>query len=101
LKADLTRAMGADGAGIKVGIISDGADSYLTAVSSGALPSNLTILSNKIGGDEGTAMLEIVHDLAPAAKLYFHDCGTSKLAFIYAIDALKHAGYNIICDDIS
>ncbi len=100
LKADITRAMGADGAGIKVGIISDGVDNYKSAVSSGDLPSGLTILSNEYGGDEGTAMLEIVHDLAPGAMLYFHDCGTSKLAFFNAIDALVYAGCDIICDDI-
>ena len=100
LKADVTRAMGANGNGIKVGIISDGVDNYASAVASGDIPSNLTVLSNAIGGDEGTAMLEIVHDLAPAAKLYFHDCGTSTLAFNRAIDALKNAGCDIICDDI-
>jgi len=99
LKADLTRALGADGAGIKVGIISDGVDNYISAVSSGDLPSDLTVLSNKIGGDEGTAMLEIVHDLAPSAKLYFHDCGTSTIDFINSIDKLKNAGCDIICDD--
>ena len=100
LKSDVTRAIGADGTGIKVGIISDGVDNYASAVASGDIPSNLTVLSNVVGGDEGTAMLEIVHDLAPAAELYFHDCGSSKLAFNRAIDALKNAGCDIICDDI-
>lgn len=100
LKADDVRAMGADGKGIKVGIISDGVDNYASAVASGDLPSDLTVLSNDVGGDEGTAMLEIVHDLAPSAKLYFHDCGSSTLAFNRAIDALKNAGCDIICDDI-
>ncbi len=100
LKSNAARALGADGRGIKVGIISDGVDNYASAVASGDIPSNLTVLSNVVGGDEGTAMLEIVHDLAPSAKLYFHDCGTSKLAFNNAIDALKNAGCDIICDDI-
>ena len=100
LKAKDIRSMGADGNGIKVGIISDGVDNYTSAVASGDIPSNLTVLSNAIGGDEGTAMLEIVHDLAPAAELYFHDCGSSTLAFNRAIDALKNAGCDIICDDI-
>ncbi len=100
LKADVARAMGADGRGIKVGIISDGVDNYQSAVASGDIPSNLTVLSNAVGGDEGTAMLEIVHDLAPSAKLYFHDCGSNKIAFNFAINALKNAGCDIICDDI-
>ena len=100
LKADLTRAMGVDGTGIKVGIISDGVDSYSDAVASGDLPAGLTVLSNVMGGDEGTAMLEIVHDLAPNADLYFHDHGSSVLDFNDAIDALANAGCDIICDDI-
>ncbi len=100
LTADMTRTLGADGTGVKVGIISDGVDSYLDAVSSGDLPADLTVLSNTVGGDEGTAMLEIVHDLAPGAELYFHDCGSNIYEFIAAIENLKTAGCNIICDDI-
>ncbi|MDD2439843.1 MAG: PGF-pre-PGF domain-containing protein [Methanosarcinaceae archaeon] len=89
------------GAGIKIGIISDGVESYKEAVASGDLPKNLTVLDNSIGGDEGTAMLEIVHDLAPDAELYFHACGNSTLEFNRAIDALADSGCKIICDDIS
>ena len=100
LQADLVRAMGADGSGIKIGIISDGVDHYSSSVSSGDLPSDVTILSNTVGGDEGTAMLEIIYDLAPAAQLYFHDCGSSVLDFNDAIDALADAGCDVICDDI-
>lgn len=98
---DLVRSeMGADGSGIKVGIVSDGVDSLSSAVASGDLPGDVTVLSNVRGGDEGTAMLEIVHDLAPGAQLYFHDCGTSELEFNDAITALKNAGCDVICDDI-
>lgn len=89
------------GAGVKVGIISDGVDHWTTARNSGDLPADLTVLSNAVGGDEGTAMLEIVHDMVPNAKLYFHDCGTNTIAFNNAIDALVAAGCDIICDDIS
>lgn len=102
LKADLARAQcGTDGTGIKVGLISDGASHYSTAVATGDLPNNVTILSDKLGGDEGTAMMEIVHDLAPGAQLYFHDCGANELAFIDAINSLIEAGCSVICDDIS
>lgn len=59
----------------------------------------MNILSNTFGGDEGTAMLEIGHDLAPGAELYFHDCGEDLIAFNQAIDELIAAGCNIICDD--
>jgi subtilisin family serine protease len=100
-RADQVRAQfGQDGAGIKIGIISNGVDNWKTARNSGDLPSNLTVLSNSVGGDEGTAMLEIVHDLAPGAELYFHDCGNNKIAFNKAISNLAAAGCQIICDDI-
>ena len=62
---------------------------------------SLTVLSNVVGGDEGGAMLEIVHDMVPSSELYFHDCGLNTLAFNNAIDALISAGCKIICDDVS
>ena len=102
LQADDVRAQtGTDGSGIKVGIISNGVDSMSSAVATGDLPSDVTVLSNAIGGDEGTAMLEIVHDLAPGAQLYFHDAGDNVIAFCNAIDALVSAGCDVICDDVS
>ncbi|MDZ7622863.1 MAG: S8 family serine peptidase [Ignavibacteriaceae bacterium] len=58
------------------------------------------MLSNTDGGDEGTAMLEIVHDMVPGAELYFHDLGGNTVAFNSAIDDLITAGCDIICDDI-
>ncbi len=97
---DARAAFGVNGSGVKVGVISDGVDSIADAMASGNLPSSVTVLSNTQGGDEGTAMLEIVHDLAPGASLYFHDCGANTLAFNDAIDALVAAGCTIIVDDI-
>jgi hypothetical protein len=88
------------GAGVKVGIISDGVDHWTSARNSGDLPADLTVLSNTQGGDEGTAMLEIVHDMVPDADLYFHDCGANVVAFNSAIDALVNAGCDVVCDDI-
>ncbi len=93
----------AAGAGIKVGIISDGVDTRASAQASDDLPADgagLTVLSNTVGGDEGTAMLEIVHDMVPSSDLYFHDCGANTVAFNTAIDELVTAGCDIICDDI-
>ena len=91
---------GKNGSGLKVGIISDGVDHWRDSVRTGDLPSNVIVLSNSEGGDEGTAMLEIVNDLAPGAQLYFHDCGANKVAFNSAIDKLVAAGCKVICDDI-
>ncbi|WP_162197882.1 MULTISPECIES: hypothetical protein [unclassified Methanosarcina] len=84
----LRQLHGVSGAGIKIWIISDGVDSLGAAVASGDLPPDVHVLSNKIGGDEGTAMLEIVHDIAPGAELYFHDCGKNGYEFNSAIDEL-------------
>ncbi|GEM_PF-5504878 len=101
--ANVRSTFGEDGAGIRIGIISDGVDSVYEAQASGDLPptgGGLTILSNRVGGDEGTAMLEIVHDIVPGAELYFHDCGNNRAEFTTAITALKNAGCKIICDDI-
>ena len=59
------------GAGVKVGVISDGVDSLATLQASGDLPA-VEVLPGQAGsGDEGSAMLEIVHDLAPGAQLAF------------------------------
>ncbi|MDY6965677.1 MAG: NosD domain-containing protein [Halobacteriota archaeon] len=97
---DVRTTYSQNGSGIKVGIISDGVDNWEYARDSGDLPTDLTVLSNTRGGDEGTAMLEIVHDMVPEADLYFHDCGNNWVAFNDAIDALVTAGCNVICDDI-
>ncbi len=101
LRTDQFReSVGADGSGIKVGIIANGVDHWTVSRNSGDLPADLNVLSNSVGGDEGTAMLEIVHDSAPGAELYFHDRGTNIVAFNSAIDELLAAGCNVICDDI-
>ena len=98
--SDVRTTYSQNGSGVKVGIISDGVNSWTAARDSGDLPADLNVLNNTVGGDEGTAMLEIVHDMVPGADLYFHDCGANTVAFNAAIDALVAAGCNVICDDI-
>jgi hypothetical protein len=49
-------------------------------------------------GAEGTALLEIVHDLAPAASLAFANADTT-LAFNQAVNALA-AGNDVVVDDL-
>ncbi len=101
LNCDEVRASyGLTGEGIRIGIISNGVDNLTDAVATGDLPANVSVLSNSEGGNEGTAMLEIVHDIAPGAELYFHDSGNNVIAFNGAVDALAGAGCDIICDDI-
>ena len=97
---DLVRSnYSSDGTGIKVGVISDGVSNWITSRNTGDLPSSLNVLSAG-SGDEGTAMLEIIYDLAPGADLYFHDAGANATAFNTAIDNLVAAGCNVIVDDI-
>jgi subtilisin family serine protease len=90
---------GVSGKGVRVGIISDGVDSLAGAQAAGALPGDVYVLAAG-NGNEGTAMLEIVHGLSPDAELYFHEAGSNKLEFNKAVDALLAEGCQIICDDI-
>ena len=61
----------------------------------------MTVLPGQEGsGDEGTALLEIVHDLAPGAELYFATGFTGQAQFAANIEALCEAGANVIVDDI-
>ena len=98
--ADVRLTYGNRGAGMKIGIISNGVDHMVDSQARGDLPANVVVLSNTQGGDEGTAMLEIVYDMVPDANLYFHDNGASTIEFNAAIDELKANGCTVICDDV-
>ncbi len=93
-------AFNVSGAGQKVGALSDGVTHVSTAQASQDLPANVQVLNNRIGGDEGTALLEIIHDVAPGAALAFADAGLSEADFANNILLLRDAGANVICDDI-
>jgi len=101
LNADDVRGIGFDGTGVRVGVISAGADHLADAQASGDLPASITIDPSLPGsGDEGTAMLEIVYDLAPGAELYFSGPGTSA-EMVAAITWLAQtAGVDVIVDDL-
>ena len=101
-RANITRAtFGADGSGITIGVLSNGVDSLAVRQASGDLPSTVTVLSGQEGsGDEGTAMLEIVHDLAPGANLMFATAFSGQASFAANIEALRVAGADIIVDDV-
>jgi len=101
-KAPQARALGLNGSSIKIGVLSDGVNSRATSIGTGDLPAGLTVLSGQAGnGDEGTAMLEIVYDLAPSAQLYFATAFTSEASFATNIQALQAAGCNVIIDDVT
>ncbi|MEO8614876.1 MAG: S8 family serine peptidase, partial [Luteolibacter sp.] len=104
-KANVSRVdFGVSGAGVKVGVLSDSVDHLAASQASGELPMSLTVLPGRSGvpaSGEGTAMLEIVHDIAPDAQLYFATAGPGKVGFADSIALLRAAGCQIIVDDIS
>jgi hypothetical protein len=101
--ADLVQSQGVTGTGVKVGVMSDGVQSLATLQAAGDLPA-VTVLSGQGGPptrDEGTAMLEIVHDLAPGATLFFATADTGVAQFATNILNLAAAGCRIIVDDLT
>ena len=92
---------GVTGAGIGIGVLSDGVKTLADRQESRDLPDRVTVLPGQEGsGDEGTAILEIVHDLAPEAELYFATGFTGQAQFAANIEALCEAGADVIVDDI-
>ena len=106
-RANLVRAFsGLTGEGVKVGVVSDGVDAWGDARASSDLPSKIEINPNQRGdGEEGTALLEIIHDIAPDAELAFSGYGTS-LGMAQAIlwlanDAFEGEGADVIVEDVA
>jgi len=98
-------ANGVDVSGIRVGVISNGIDNAASAQVSGDLPAAIDVDPSLPGaGDEGTAMLEIVYDLAPGAQLAFSGPATG-LEMLNAITYLANSAFNgqgcdVIVDDL-
>lgn len=100
--ADTARSdIGVTGVGVKICALSDGIDSLSTSQASGDLPA-VDILPGEAGaGDEGTAMLEIIHDVAPTAALGFATAFNGDASFADNIRALRFdLNCDIIVDDI-
>jgi subtilisin-like proprotein convertase family protein len=89
------------GVGVKMCALSDGVDSLAASQTAGELPA-VDVLPGQAGdGDEGTAMLEILHDVAPNAELGFATAFTSDASFAENIRALRfQAGCDVIVDDV-
>ena len=51
--------------------------------------------------DEGRAMMQVVHDVAPGAKLAFHTAVESEADFANGIQALATGGAKVIADDVT
>lgn len=112
--AGLARAnFGVTGAGVKVGVLSDSVDYMTNLQATGDLPTNIIVLPGQSGittnsTGEGTAMLEVVNNLAPGAQLYFATAYNSELSsaqnetnFAENILALRSNGCSIIVDDVT
>src|SRR5262249_18020472 len=98
--AEARTKFGIDGTGVNIGVLSNGVDSLGTLQGSGDLPA-VTGLSGQGGsGDEGSAMLEIVFDLAPGAQLFFATANGGPTNFAKNIRDLRTAGCDIIVDDV-
>lgn len=75
-------------------------------VATGDLPNNVQVLreypfcSDGTAHDEGRAMMQLIHDIAPKAKLLFYTAWESEAAMAKGILELKKAGAKIIVDDI-
>lgn len=105
LHSDELRALGLDGSGVRVGVISDGVDSLALSQASGDAP-EVTIVDGQAGsGDEGTATIEVVHDLAPGAVIGFcgggQDNGITTADFVTCAEKLvTEFGADAIVDDL-
>jgi len=103
-----------DGKGVKVGILSDSYNNLGGAaigVAHGELPgpgnpqnykTPVQVLSDLDSGgtDEGRAMMEIVHDVAPASSLAFHTADNGQADFANGILQLANAGCQVVADDV-
>jgi subtilisin family serine protease len=105
-----------DGTGIMVGTLSDsfachpgpfiaGAPTSTRSedISNDELPRRVLVLSEgpcADGIDEGRAMAQLVHDVAPGASIAFHTAFNSELDFAEGIIDLQEAGADVIVDDV-
>ena len=127
LVADARSKHGVDGSGVTVGVLSDSYDQASGSVATNAAedvasgdlpgPANscsgqktpvdvLEDFSGPEASDEGRAMLQIVHDIAPAAELAFATAFFSELSFAQNIERLARplaeggADAEVIVDDV-
>jgi hypothetical protein len=106
MRSDVARAsLGVSGVGVKVGVLSDSVNCLGSApvdIETGDLPLVQIVqeISDCTGAtDEGRAILQIVHDIAPGAALAFATSDGGAAAFASNILALRAVGARVIIDD--
>jgi hypothetical protein len=101
--ADLLQAQGVDGTGVTVGAISTGVANLAQSQAQNELPAVTVLNTNAL--DEGTAMLEIIHDMAPGATLLYDDgAGTAAAGVMRHFNALNNLvanGADVIAEDLA
>ncbi len=107
---------GVDGSGVRIGVLSDSygclqgpifpGQMFTTPqqdIINGDLPSDIKILNDKScaqSNDEGRAIMQILHDVAPGSSLAFHTANNSEPDFAKGIVDLMNAGATVIVDDV-
>ena len=106
---DVRSNLNVDGAGVTVGVLSDSYDESLPTattaeddIQSGDLPPafRIEVLQDVPGSDEGRAMMQLIHDVAPGADLAFHTAAGGRANFAQGILDLADAGADVTVDDI-
>jgi hypothetical protein len=97
--ADLAHLLGVTGTGVAVGAISNGVVNLAASQARNELPAVNVLLTGS--GDEGTAMLELIHDMAPGASLLFHGTGSGTAGHVTALTNLVAGGANVIAEDLA
>ncbi|UJS24907.1 S8 family serine peptidase [Thiothrix winogradskyi] len=100
------RTLDVSGKTVPIGVLSDSYNCLGGAalgVTNGELPSNVKTLQegfcDSIVVDEGRALMEVAHDVAPGAPLLFHTADGGMANFAQGIINLADAGAKVIVDD--
>ena len=97
----MRRSHGVDGTGVGIGVLSSGVATLITGEAAGDLRDRVTVLPGQAGeGDDGTATLSILRDLAPGGELYFATGLGGPARFAANIEALCRTGADVIVDDL-
>jgi hypothetical protein len=96
-----------NGTGIKVGVLFGSFNDLGGAAmdeADGALPSasNVDVITDlaSVGTDEGRAMIQIIHHIAPGASEAFYTASDSEQGFANCIFSLAVPGSKVIVDDV-